>query len=336
MGLQRIRISLGTAISLGLIEGRAAVPPTTAYLLTYHEGRCSSNCAFCPQARGASSDADKLSRVSWPAFPTEDALAKLAAAGRGGPFKRVCLQVINYEGAFEDSLNLIARLRSSGLPISISCQPLSPSRLRELRGADVERVGIPLDAASEEVFERVKGELAGGPYKWAEHLRSLRSAVSIFGKGMVTTHLIVGLGERDADLCKLIQELSDLGISTALFALSPIKGTALEGSAPPSLARYRKIQLARYLIEKGLSRFERMGFDEGGRIIDFGMRPHELLKAMGSGEPFETSGCPGCNRPFYTERAGGPIYNFPRPLREEELREAMAMAIGRDGIAWGW
>ncbi|MEM3440357.1 MAG: radical SAM protein [Candidatus Bathyarchaeia archaeon] len=326
---RNVRASIGTAIALGLVRGRAAVPPRTAYLLTYHEGRCSSNCAFCPQASGASSKTDRLSRVLWPAFPTEEVLSRLAAIGEKGGFGRICLQVVNYEGAFEDSLKLITHIRRySSLPISISCQPLSRDRLRGLKAAGVERVGIPLDAASEELFERVKGRSAGGPYRWEEHFRSLKDAVSIFGKGMVTTHLIVGLGERDVDLCKIIQELSDSGISTALFAFSPVEGTALEGLAPPSLARYRRIQLARHLIANGLSRFEWMEFDEGGRITGFGIPPHRILEEIGSGEPFETSGCPSCNRPFYTERAKGPLYNFPRPLQEDELEEAKALAIG--------
>ncbi len=325
---RKVRASIGTAIALGLVDGRAAVPPRTAYLLTYHEGRCSSNCAFCPQARGASSKNDRLSRVIWPAFPAEEVLSRLAAIGESGGLGRICLQVVNYEGAFDDSLSLITRLRrSSRLPISISCWPLGEDLLRKLRGIGVERIGISLDAASEEVFERVKGRLAGGPYRWEEHLRSLMDAVAIFGEGMVTTHLIVGLGERDIDLCRIIQDLSDLGVVIALFAFSPVEGTALEGLAPPSLARYRRIQLAKHLIGKGLVRFEQMEFDEEGRITDFGLPPPKILSAIGSGEPFETSGCPDCNRPFYTERAAGPLYNFPRPLREGELEEARALAI---------
>lgn len=320
---------------MGLVRGRAAVPPRTAYLLTYHEGRCYSNCAFCPQARGASSKTDRLSRVLWPAFHRDEVLSRIGAMGGGGPIERVCLQVINYGGSFEDALALISHIRrSSNLPISVSCQPLDGGRLRELREAGAERVGIPMDAANEEVFERVKGRLAGGPYRWEEHLRALRSAVSIFGEGMVTTHLIVGLGERDADLCGLMQDLKDAGVLTALFAFTPVKGTALEGSAPPSLARYRRIQLARYLIAKGLVRFEEMEFDGRGRISGFGLPERGILGSIGSGEPFETSGCPGCNRPFYTERVDGPLYNFPRPLRGDEVEEAKALAIGslgRDG-----
>jgi len=46
----RVRVSVGTASVLGLLKYRLAVPPTTAYLMTYTEGSCLANCSFCSQA----------------------------------------------------------------------------------------------------------------------------------------------------------------------------------------------------------------------------------------------------------------------------------------------
>jgi biotin synthase-related radical SAM superfamily protein len=36
-----------------------------------------------------------------------------------------------------------------------------------------------------------------------------------------------------------------------------------------------------------------------------------LARVVESGEPFKTSGCPDCNRPFYNESPGETIYNYP-------------------------
>jgi len=48
-----------------------------------------------------------------------------------------------------------------------------------------------------------------------------------------------------------------------------------------------------------------------------------------TGEPFRTSGCPDCNRPFYNERPSGPLYNYPRPLTTEEAARAIQdMEVG--------
>jgi biotin synthase len=36
-----------------------------------------------------------------------------------------------------------------------------------------------------------------------------------------------------------------------------------------------------------------------------------------------TSGCPDCDRPYYNEEPKGPLYNFPRRLRDDELSEIL-------------
>jgi len=74
---QLIRVSVGSAIVLGLIEGKLNAAPTTAYLMTYKPGKCTANCLFCPQARTSHSRAELLSRVSWPNFATKQVLQKI-------------------------------------------------------------------------------------------------------------------------------------------------------------------------------------------------------------------------------------------------------------------
>jgi biotin synthase len=64
-----------------------------------------------------------------------------------------------------------------------------------------------------------------------------------------------------------------------------------------------------------------MTFDSDGCITGFGASKERVLEAIDSGVPFLTSGCPGCNRPYYNERPGGPLYNFPRQLLPEEIEE---------------
>jgi biotin synthase-related radical SAM superfamily protein len=60
---------------------------------------------------------------------------------------------------------------------------------------------------------------------------------------------------------------------------------------------------------------------ENGRVVDFGASHAQVCTAVNSGEPFRTSGCPGCNRPFYNESPRGPIYNYPKELGPEEIEE---------------
>ncbi len=84
---------------------------------------------------------------------------------------------------------------------------------------------------------------------------------------------------------------------------------------------YRRVQLARYLLVYGLTRLEQMSFDGAGRIVGFGVEPAMLEKFVSEATPFQTSGCPDCNRPFYNEKPGGPMYNYPRKISPRELGE---------------
>lgn len=319
---EKIRVSVGSAMVLELMHGRLDAPPTTIYLLTYHEGKCSANCGFCPQARTSTSRADMLSRVTWPASPTEDVVSRIVFAVEKGVIQRVCIQAINYATVFNDllalSTNIVARAK---VPISVSCQPLNKMQMRKLAEVGVDRVSIALDAATPELFDKVKGASSQSPYAWEKQRKTLEEAVQVFGKGSVSTHLIVGLGESEQQIIETVQWCVNAGVCPSLFAFTPIAGTTLEGLSQPSITSYRRVQLARYFIVHGKTCIEKMKFDDEGQIVDFGVFRQLLREAVESGNPFQTSGCPGCNRPYYNEKPSGLIYNYPRPVTPNELIE---------------
>jgi len=193
--------------------------------------------------------------------------------------------------------------------------------MKMLAEGGVDRISIALDAATEEIFDKIKGRIAGGPYVWEKQREALREAVKIFGEGDITTHLIVGLGETEEEMVRIIQWCVDLGVHPGLFAFTPISGTLLEKCSQPSLSYYRRAQIAHYLITHGKTRFENMIFDDDGCFIDFGVSGEQLREVIDTGEPFVTSGCAGCNRPYYNEKPSGPLYNYPRQLLPEEIAE---------------
>jgi biotin synthase-related radical SAM superfamily protein len=319
---RQIRVSVGSAIVLGLLEGKLNAEPTTAYFMTYKVGKCTANCGFCPQARSSRSKAELLSRVSWPVFPTSNVLEKLAGSVEQGKIMRVCIQALNYPDVFAHLTALVAAVRQhSKVPVSVSCQPLNIGNMRCLAEAGAKRIGIAVDAATENLFSQVKGASADGPYTWESQFRQLREAVEVFGRGKVSTHLIIGLGETENDAVSLIQRCVDMGVSPALFAFTPVRGTALEKKPQPLIEVYRRIQLARYLIVNGHARSEDMRFDGVGCLTDYGVDEETLTWIVETGNPFLTSGCPNCNRPFYNEKPSGPIYNYPRTISQAELSE---------------
>jgi biotin synthase len=323
---KRIRVSTGSAIVLGLLKGKLDAKPTTAYLLMCRNEKCSANCGFCPQARESKGRADRLSRVTWPTFPIGEVVEAIKRTARVGTIKRVCIQTLNYPEAFDDVLFLVNEIKSrTMLPISVSCKPLEPEMLKAWLDAGVNRVSIALDAATTKIFDNVKGQNIGGPYKWEIQRKALKDAVEVFGEGSVSTHLIVGLGETEKELCQTIQWCVDSGVYPGLFAFTPIPGTALENMSPPSLSSYRRAQVAHYLLTHKKTCLEKMEFDNGGRLTNFGISKEQLIKLIDTGKPFLTSGCPGCNRPYYNERPGGLFYNYPRQPRPKEIVEAKKM-----------
>jgi biotin synthase-related radical SAM superfamily protein len=319
---EMIRVSIGSAIVLGLAQGSMDALPTTVYLLTYRNGKCIANCGFCPQAKNSKSRADMLSRITWPPFPTLQLVSGIENAVKQNKIRRVCIQVLNYPTVFDDVLNIVSSIRSRCIvPISVSCQPVNIETMQKLKEAGVERIGIPLDAATEEIFDMIKGKHANGPYVWQRQLTVMENAVKVFGKNRVSTHLMVGLGETEEDMVKILQRCVDMGVYPGLFAFTPIAGTTLEFSSSPSVNAYRRVQLARHLIIHEKTKSENMHFGKDGRIIDFGVPKETLCEAVINGIPFLTSGCPNCNRPYYNEKPSGPLFNFPRIPTEKEIEE---------------
>ncbi len=318
--VEELRLSLGTAIRMGLSEGRLDVAPTTAFFMTYHEGKCSANCAFCPQAQSSTSKIDRLSRIAWPEFMLSEVIDHPDSLGL---FQRVCLQCLNYPDVDKDATEIIRQVRQVyDEPISVCIHPIPKSAMTRLRTAGATDIGIALDACTAGLFDEIKGHERKSGYSWTTHLHSLRTALDIFGQGHVTTHLIIGLGESEEDAARMILELYSMNIRVGLFAFTSIEGTSLEHERPPSLSSYRRLQVVRHLASTGNITQEDLVVSSNGRLTLDIPKP-QLKEALSLGVPFMTSGCPGCNRPYYNESPRGAMYNYPRPLNDEEIQEAI-------------
>ncbi|MFX0023072.1 MAG: radical SAM protein, partial [Candidatus Hermodarchaeota archaeon] len=321
--IEKIRVSIGSASVLGLgLLPQFKSPPTTCYIMTYKEGYCNANCGFCPQARSSKGSTENLSRVNWPIFNFKDFLTKLKYMPFSKKFERICIQTLNYAENFNDLIEIVTQIRMyTDIQISVAIPPFSKDQLRELKNKGVERVGIALDGATPNIFNNIKGRNIGGPYNWEEHIQKLHEALDIFSKGFVSTHIIIGLGETEKQVIKLIEELNKMGIVVSLFAFTPIKGTKYENKPQPEILSFRKIQLARYLIINDKNNLKDFTFNMRGQLINVNIGKNDLNDIINDSNAFLTSGCPGCNRPYYTSKPSGPIYNYPRLLTEKEKME---------------
>ncbi len=294
---------------------------STGFIMTYTKNKCMANCAFCPQARESHGRADMLSRITWPDYPFSIVLQRIVEKHK--KFSRFCIQTINYPTVIEDSIEIISNLRAkTKKPISIAIHAITIDDMKRLKEAGATNISIPLDGATEEVFERIKGSKTGSPYRWASHNKAIDDALKVFGINNVSTHIIVGLGETEQDVVKLIDQMYNKGVRVALFAFTPIRGTALEKMSQPDLGSYRRIQLIRYLLERKYISYSNISFTNG-KIANIDINLEKLYHALKVGQPFRVSGCPGCNRPYYNERPLGPMYNYHRRLSKDEINKAI-------------
>lgn len=330
---ETVRLSIAAAITLGFKRGkffRNARLGCINLLMEYDTG-CKANCLYCGQARDVANgpDCKSLIRVQWPSYPLSKVITAIREAALKDSFvQRVCISSLTSSGAPEDLLKIVKAVKTgTGLKISTLITPTSfkKSDLEAIKVAGAENITIAVDTATLELFDKFRGKNARGPHKWNRYISGIKEAVEVAGNGhnAVGVHLIIGLGETELESVRFMQSCYDIGARVHLFSFFPEKGTAMEAQPQPPMEQYRRIQLARYLIDCGLSRFEKMEF-ESGKLVDFGLPEREILAAVHQGTPFVTTGCSGCNRPYAnetpTQAMQGLFRNYPFTPNSQDVR----------------
>ena len=306
-----VRTSLAAAMTMGKVPGkffRDAKLYCINLLLTYDEG-CHAKCAYCGLSGSRQTDTDWVDhsfiRVDWPVFPLDEVKAAISD-GACPHVERVCVSMITLGQAREDCIQVVSELRKVIPRISVLIAPtiLNKDWLRRVHAAGADMIGIAVDAATPELFDKLRGKGVKGPHKWAKYWSTVEEAVDVFGPYNVGVHLIVGVGETEKEIIESIQRAQDMGAHTHLFSFFPEEGSLMENYPQPPLGAYRRVQVARYIINKELGTSKMMKFNNREQLIDFGVSPDRLEKTVSAGEAFMTSGCRGetmdnaCNRPF--------------------------------------
>ena len=337
---QYLRMSLAAAMTLGLKPGRFyrnARLYCINLLLTYRAG-CAARCAYCglSNKRDGQYGNKSFIRVTWPTHSLSQIIERIS--DRQDRVKRICISQITHKRSIQDTKTICARLRSSfDIPVSLLISPtiLSKGDLLDFKDAGADKIGVAIDLATPELFDKYRGKGVGGPHNWEAYRQCLSDAIAIFGKRNAGSHFVTGMGETEKEMVEAIQKIQDSGGWTHLFSFFPEADSQMKEHPMPEMDQYRRIQLARYLMDEGISRTEEMAFDASGRILDFGLPPGELDRIINTGEPFRTSGCEGydgqvaCNRPYANSRPGPDIRNYPSPPNKEDIhriRQQMGMA----------
>jgi biotin synthase-related radical SAM superfamily protein len=324
------KMSQATAISLGLIRGRmyrGAVNRCVNLLMHYPDG-CSANCAYCGLAKkrpGTYTDKSFI-HVAWPVFHMDEIIEAVNKAP--AYVKRTCISMITNGKCRRATLEITRRLKDeTSLPISILISPtiLNEHDVVEMKNSGADKIGVAIDLATPELFDKYRGKGVSGPHKWEKYWDILEKAIEIFKYPNVGAHLMVGMGETEEQMVTLMNRLWQIGVENHLFSFFAEEGSRLADRPQPPWPTYLRIQLARYIIEEKLADSRDMGFDRKGRIVDFGLASDLLASVIGYAKPFMTTGCSGpdgevaCNRPFGNCLPDIRQWNYPYMPNEEEL-----------------
>lgn len=327
---EHLKMSLAAAMTLKFVPGffyRNARLGCINLLLNYSDG-CKANCSFCGLASRRISDGSVKSfiRVPWRAYPK----AEIIRAIQNAPdyVTRICISMITHPKSKKDTIEICRELvEKTGLAVSLLITPTLVNRkdLIEMKAAGAERIGVAIDAVTEDLFASLRGKPVKGPHDWNHYWKIYGESLDIFGPGMAGAHFICGLGETERQMVSAISRSKKMGGWTHLFSFYPERGSAMESVSPPPIGQYRRIQLARWLIDNDIIDADTICYDAVERITDFGLAKEQIEKIITSGSPFETSGCPdptgkvACNRPYGNEKPGPNIRNFPFTPEEEDI-----------------
>lgn len=324
-----LKVSLAAAMTMDFVPGifyRNACLHCINVLLTYDEG-CRANCAYCglQKSREGKYNDKSFIRVDWPVFRTDNIIE--STLKKKDKVERICISMITHEKAREDTFTVLKRFSNElHCPVSILMTPtvLKYEDIDGFKKHGADMATVALDAATPELFDKYRGRGAGGPHRWEKYNDILEYSVSVFGKNKVGCHLVAGLGETEKEMIFRIQAVRDKGARSHLFSFYQEKGSKLENHPRCPAGHYRRIQLARHIIDYDIGRAEDMKFGERDRVVDFGIPFKTAAELIETGTPFQTTGCPGkteisaCNRPF-GDSSPKNIRSFPFELNANDL-----------------
>jgi radical SAM protein (TIGR04043 family) len=136
-------------------------------------------------------------------------------------------------GAIYISRCAAAIKEACGLPIQVQFEPPDDLRvLAEVARAGVDAVGIHAETFDPEVLARVAPGKAQCGIEG--YFRCWEAAVDVFGRGSVTTYVLLGMGERPELIVEGCRRAVAMGVYPFVVPLRPVPGTLMADVPPPS------------------------------------------------------------------------------------------------------
>ena len=335
-----VRISYASAVALRFKSGRFTSDFDFGginLLLSYDEG-CLSDCGYCGLARTRPGQYEDKSfiRVEWPLVETDELVSRLARYE--DHLTRLCISMVTHGHSYRDTLEITKRIRAQvATPLSLLVAPptLNEDRLKTLKEAGADIIGIGLDAVTEDLFRSIRTDVPQGGLRWEQYWRILDAARDIYGPWHVNCHTLVGLGETDWDLMTIFQRLLDRQIHSYLFCFNPEPDSRMGTQPKSDLTRWRRVQLGKFLLEERGLDPAAFGYGDQGALVTISAPPALVEETIADGFAFMTNGCPGaggepgCTRPMGSWRPSEAPRDYPwQPTESDRIEIRAQLNLG--------
>lgn len=143
--------------------------------------------------------------------------------------------------------------QAAGMPVQVQFEPPTDlAVLDEVKAAGVDAVGIHVETFDPAVLARVAPAKAAIGVEG--YFRTWRRAVELFGRGQVSTYVILGMGERPELVEDGCRRAADLGVYPFVVPLRPVPDTPMADWLPPAPDYVERMYraLAPHLAERDL------------------------------------------------------------------------------------
>lgn len=174
---------------------------------------CSNGCLFCPLTYSANN-----SYYNWEKIQqriNENITNKICSVS----FTSSCPTYKIQNELVDEMIDFTRKTRNllgKEIPLGASLKTPSRDHLLRLRDAGITEIRLNIETYNEKLahYFMPKKDLN-------EILHSIEMAVDIFGKGKVSSNIIIGLGESDDDVINGVNKLAEIGSLSTLYPYDP-------------------------------------------------------------------------------------------------------------------
>ncbi len=203
-----------------LRDGEVFIDPVEIEPVIYHspgqaffnlDQRCDYHCLFCTSP--------SLGTEATKNLTPESISDMVAEASERDDFVSVALTsgvVGSVEATVERMVRTVSLIRERIPWVTIGVEPYveNEEQLWDLRDAGADEMKINIETPDADIFAKVCPEL-----DHANIHRMIEAAVDIFGRGKVSSNIIIGLGESDEQVIEEVRRLADIGCAAGLRPL---------------------------------------------------------------------------------------------------------------------